>query len=54
MQMEHLIALKEDQEQQQKAKIKRMQEAILKVGTLQEKSNQNHQKQCDYIASLLQ
>ena len=31
-----------------------MKDAILKVGTLQERSNENNQKQCDYITQLLQ
>ena len=30
-----------------------MQDALLKVGTLQEKANENNLKQCDYITELL-
>ena len=45
--------MNEAKERKATAKMKRMQDAILKVGTLQEKSNENTQKQCDYITDLL-
>ena len=53
MQMQELCSLNEAKERKATAKMKRMQDAILKVGTLQEKSNDNNQKQCDYITELL-
>ena len=52
-QMQELCSLNEAKERKAVAKMKRMQDAILKVGTLQEKSNENNQKQCDYITELL-
>lgn len=52
-QMRELATLNEAKERKAQTKMKRMQEAILKVGTLQEKSNENNQKQCDYITELL-
>ena len=53
VQMQELCSLNEAKERKATAKMKRMQDAILKVGTLQEKSNENNQKQCDYITELL-
>ena len=40
--MQELVAVKEAEERLATQKMKRMQDAILKVGTLQEKSNENH------------
>ena len=52
-QLDELIAIKEATEKKDKRKLARMKEAILKVGALQEKANDNNQKQCDYITELL-
>ena len=44
-QMQGLMDLNEAKEQKAAKKMKKMQDAILKVGTLQEKSNDNNKKQ---------
>ena len=41
-QMEELVSISEAKERKAAAKVKRMQDAIIKVGTLQEKSNENN------------
>lgn len=40
--MQELVTLQEAKERKAVSKVKRMQGAILKVGTLQEKSNENN------------
>ena len=52
-QVNELYAINEAKQRKANIKVKRMQDAILKVGTLQEKSNENNKKQCDYITELL-
>lgn len=51
--MHELVDINEIKERKATQKLKRMQSAILKVGTLQEKSHDNNKKQCDYITELL-
>ena len=51
--MEELCKIKETNEVKSKAKIANMKEALLKVGTLQERANQNNTRQCDLIGELL-
>ena len=52
-QMEELIVIKEENEKRDKDKLDRMRQALIKVGSLQERAYENNSKQCNYIQELL-
>ena len=51
--LDDLVRLKTKSEEKSRVKIARMKEALLKVGTLQERANSNNKQQCDHITELL-